>query len=224
MARDIRHPYSLMLALTFAGRIHYCRRDAQAVATLVEETIAVCSEHHFPYYLAQANIQRGWAWTRMGHEAKGISEMRRGMSGLSATGTALGRAGAFIQLAEAYDAAGFAEDALGVLDEAADSTSSSGSRYWDAEIARLRGVVALSLNPSATQQAKKCFSEAMEIARGQSIRSFELRSAMDLARLWQSEGKNKAAFDLVSNIYNWFEEGFDTADLQAAKALLNELA
>ena len=96
--------------------------------------------------------------------------------------------------------------------------------YWDAELHRLKGALLLSLSDGNESEAEACFKNAIEIARGQSAKSFELRAAMGLARLWQDEGKQAEARDLLAPVYGWFTEGFDTADLKDAKALLDDLA
>jgi len=96
-------------------------------------------------------------------------------------------------------------------------------RYWEAEIHRLRGVVLLRQPGTPQAEAEACFQQALDVARRQEAKSLELRAAMSLARLWQQQCKRAAAYKLLAPIYGWFTEGFDTADLKEAKALLFEL-
>jgi predicted ATPase len=97
-------------------------------------------------------------------------------------------------------------------------------RGYEAELHRLKGVLLLSLSPNHRTEAEACFQQALDIARHQQAKSLELRAATSLARLWQSQGKRQDACELLEPVYGWFTEGFDTADLQDAKVLLDELA
>jgi predicted ATPase len=97
-------------------------------------------------------------------------------------------------------------------------------RWWEAEIHRLRGVMLLRQTPPAQEEAATCLQQALAVARHQQARSLELRAAMSLARLWQQQGKSAAARGLLAPLYGWFTEGFETADLQEARALLEQLA
>ncbi len=116
-----------------------------------------------------------------------------------------------------------ADEGMTVLENAFVSYSDSGLTSWDAEFHRLKGVLLLSLSDGNGTEAEACFKQAIEIARGQSAKSFELRAAMELARLWQGQGKRSEARELLAPVYGWFTEGFDTADLKNAKALLDDL-
>jgi predicted ATPase len=144
-------------------------------------------------------------------------------------------------LAEAYGKAGQAEKGLTALTEALDLVNRTGERVYEAELYRLKGTLTLKQfgvgssefgvanpqpltpNPQAEAEAEACFQKALEIARRQQAKSLELRAATSLARLWKEQGKKEEARQLLAEIYNWFTEGFDTADLQEAKALLEEL-
>ena len=96
-------------------------------------------------------------------------------------------------------------------------------RWWEAEVCRLRGVVLLRQPETPQAEAEACFQWALDVARRQQAKALELRAAMSLSRLWQQQGKRTEAYELLAPTYNWFTEGFDTADLQEAKALLEEL-
>src|SRR5262249_3856832 len=126
-------------------------------------------------------------------------------------------------LAEAYGQAGQTEAGLSALAEGLAAAHKTGGRYWEAELHRLKGELLLR-QASPPEEGEACFRQALDIAPHQQAKSFELRAAMSLSRLWQQQGKRTEAHDLLAPVYGWFTEGFDTADLQEAKALLEELA
>ncbi len=119
---------------------------------------------------------------------------------------------------------GQAEEGLRVLTEALDLVDKTSERWWEAELYRLKGELLLQQSQTQHGEAEDCFQQAITIAQRQAAKSWELRAATSLARLWQGQGKTKEAHDLLAPVYNWFTEGFDTADLKDAKALLEELA
>jgi predicted ATPase len=126
-------------------------------------------------------------------------------------------------LAEAYGQAGQAEAGLRLLAEAVGHVDSTGERAYAAEVYWLKGELLVRQASPDAAQAEVCFQHALDVARHQQAKSWELRAAMSLARLWQQQGKRAEAYDLLAPIYGWFTEGFDTADLQEAKALLEDL-
>ena len=126
-------------------------------------------------------------------------------------------------LAEAYGEVGQTEAGLTVLAEALAVVDNTGERYWEAELYRLKGELLLR-RASPTEEVEAWFQQALDVARHQQAKSLELRAAMSLSRLWQQQGKRAEARELLAPIYGWFTEGFDTADLQEAKALLEALA
>jgi predicted ATPase len=129
-------------------------------------------------------------------------------------------------LGKAHLATGAAAVGLELLEDAIRFADESGLRYWDAELLRMKGEVIAHLAPAwrRHQEAEGCYREALAVARGQQARSLELRAATNLACLWREQGKRTEARDLLTPIYGWFTEGFDTLDLKEAKALLDELA
>ena len=127
-------------------------------------------------------------------------------------------------LAEAYGKVGQTEEGLTVLVEALAIVDSTGERYWEAELHRRKGELVLIQQGLKVEVAEECFRQALDIARRQQAKSLELRSAMSLSRLWQQQGKQEEAHQLLAEIYGWFTEGFDTVDLKEAKVLLEELA
>jgi predicted ATPase len=118
---------------------------------------------------------------------------------------------------------GHTDDGLQALAEAHTLVEQQEERWWEAEVCRLRGVLLLRQPGTPPEEAEACFQRALDIARRQEAKSLERRAAMSLARLWQQQGKDAEARELLGSIYGWFTEGFDTADLQEAKALLAEL-
>src|SRR5262249_46029362 len=127
-------------------------------------------------------------------------------------------------LAEAYGQATQPEAGLRMLAEAATLVATTEVRWWEAELSRLQGVLLLQLPSPDVTQAEACFQQAIDVARGQQAKALELRAALSLAWLWQQQGKRAEAHALLAPIYGWFTEGFDTADLQEAKALLEDLS
>ena len=127
-------------------------------------------------------------------------------------------------LAEVYDRLGYPEDGLQALNEAHTLVEQHEERWWEAEVYRLQGVLLLQQTLTHQEEAEACFQHALTVARRQQAKSLELRAAMSLARLWQQQGKRAEARALLAPIYGWFTEGFDTADLQEARALLAALS
>src|SRR5262249_10727955 len=156
------------------------------------------------------------------HEA-GIAQMHQGLAARLATGSGATQSGRRGLLAEAYGGIGQAEAGLHLLAEALAWVDTTGERYREAEVYRVKGEVLLQHAGPDAPQAEACFQQALAVARRQQAKSWELRAAMSLARLWQRQGKCTEARELLAPVYGWFTEGFDTADLQDARALLEEL-
>ena len=152
--------------------------------------------------------------------------MRQGLAAWRATGAEIARTYYLALLAEAYGKVEQAEEGVSVLAEALALVDQSGERRWEAELYRLKGEILLMQEGKEQKwsAAEECFHQALDIARQQQAKSLELRAAMSLSRLWQQQDKRAEARQLLAPIYNWFTEGFDTADLQEAKALLAELS
>ena len=229
LAQEISHPYSLAFALFIAAWVHQYRREEYAVQRRVEEMLRLCHEHRFPFWLAEGTILQGWVLVEQGKCEEGVGHIRQGVAAHRDTGVKLARPYFLAVLAEAYRKVGQGEEASAVLTEALAMVKHKGERMWEAELDRLKGE--LMLTQSSVQrresrvqkEAEECFQQAIEIARQQQAKSLELRAAMSLSRLWQQQGKKTEAHQMLVDIYNWFTEGFDTKDLQEAKALLHEL-
>jgi predicted ATPase len=166
----------------------------------------------------------GWAQAHQGQAQEGIAQIKQGLSALRALGVGFGRLYYLALLAEVYGTLGQPEAGLTALTEALTLVDTTGERWYEAELHRLKGGLLLQLSADNQAEAGNCFHHALDIARDQQAKSFELRTATSLARLWQQQGKRQEAYDLLAPIYGWFTEGFDTVDLQDAKALLDALA
>ena len=194
-----------------------CIRDS------AEATIALSTEQGFPLWAAWGTCFRGWALAMQGQGEAGMAQVRQGITSYRATGAALFVPYFCTLLAEVCDHLGHPEDGLQALAEAHTLMEQQEERYWEAEVCRLRGVLLLRQPGTPQAEAEAWLQRALDVARRQEAKALELRAAMSLARLWQQQGRRAAARDLLAPVYGWFTEGFDTADLQEAKALLGEL-
>jgi predicted ATPase len=220
LARELSHPFSLTTALYFVAQVHMRRREEQSTYEQAEAALALAREHGFAFRVAQATMLRGWTLVEQGQGEAGIEQIRQGQAALRATGSE--RGGYFDLLAEAYGKAGQTEEGLRAVAEALAQGDNNGG--GEVELYRLRGELLLTCSAEHHMQAESCFRQAIEVARRQGAKSWELRAAMSLSRLWQRQDKRAEAHELLAPIYGWFTEGFDTLDLQEAKALLEELA
>jgi class 3 adenylate cyclase/predicted ATPase len=221
LAQELGHAYGLAQALCRAADLHLHRREGAAAHARAEATIALATEHGFAQSLACGTIVRGWARVAQGQREPGLTQMRQGLAALQATGTEAYWYQAV--LADAQGTGGQAEAGLTLLAEALTTMEKAGVHGSEAELYRLKGDLLLRLAVPDAAQAEACYQQALAIARRQQAKSWELRTAMSLARLWQQQGKRAEAHALLAPVYGWFTEGFDTADLQGAKALLDEL-
>jgi TOMM system kinase/cyclase fusion protein len=224
LAQQLSHPFSLAVALDYAAMLHQFRREPHAVHEQAETAIALCTEQRFAYYLAWGTTMQGWAQVAQGLAAEGLAQMRRGLAALRATGASLRLPYYLALLAEACGRTGQAVEGLMLLAEALVQAHKAGESWTEAELHRLKGELLLSLSADNHAEAEGCFHQALAVARRQQAKALELRAATSLSRLWQQQGKRIEAHQLLAEIYGWFTEGFDTADLQDAKALLEELA
>jgi predicted ATPase len=189
-----------------------------------EAAIGLSIENHFPFWLVSARILRGWALAEEGRVAEGILQIRQGVSDWQAQGSVVGHHYFLALLADAYRKAGQAEEGLDVIAEALSTISDIGGLV-EAELYRLKGELWLIRSVSGTEvEAEGCFQQAIEIARRQGAKSLELRAVTSLSRLWHRQGKSEAARRVLEEIYAGFSEGFETADLKEARALLEVLA
>jgi len=222
--RSLAHPYSQTMALYSSAWLHLFCRDARAARELAEQSIALSIEHGFPWPRAYAAPVAGWAQAEEGSAAEGIETAREGLAALEQMGHSLWRPHQQGLLASAYARAGRIDEALAVVGQALDTVSRTGDQENAAELNRLKGELTLRCGaPGAALEAEKCFKCAIDIARHQHAKSWELRAATSLARLWHSQSKQPEARKLLLPVYDWFTEGMRTPDLQAARELLEAL-
>jgi predicted ATPase len=212
------------IALHIFGQVHDLCRAVQAAHERFEAALALATERGFVEWVPITMTQRGGTLAALGHSEAGIAQMRQGIAAVQATRVRLALPRLLARLAAAYGNSGQAEAGLGVLAEALVIVDITGERLNEAELHRLQGELLLQQAVPDAPQAEACFQQALAVARRQQARSYELRAAMSLARLWQQQGKRAAAYELLAPLYGWFTEGFDTADLQDARALLDMLA
>jgi class 3 adenylate cyclase/predicted ATPase len=244
LAQELSHPFSLLTALCWVTMLHQFRREEQIAQEQVEALIALCKEQGMAGGSTWGAALQGWALAEQEQGEEGIAQIRQGLVALRAGGREVGQMYFLALLAEALGKVGQVEEGLTVLAEALGFVHKTGERWYEAELYRLKGTLTLQkefkvqssefkvpspqpLKPStqteAEQEAESYFLKAIEIAQKQQAKSWELRTSTSLARLWQQQGKTAEAHKLLSDVYNWFTEGFDTKDLQEAKALIEEL-
>jgi predicted ATPase len=229
IARELTHLPSLALALGFASHFHLFRREGKAAQERAEAALTLSTDRGFTVWLASGTILRGWALAEQGQGKEGITQIRQGLAAYRATGSEISRPYYLTLLAEAYGKVGQPGEGLTTLAEALAVVDNTGERWWEAELYRLKGELTLqskvqSPRPKVEEEAEECFQKAIDIARRQQAKSLELRAVMSLARPWQQQGKREEARQMLAEIYGWFTEGFDTADLKEAKTLLEQLS
>jgi predicted ATPase len=223
LSRQLGHALTLSHAFWHAGVAAVFARDVATVYARSNDCVALASEPGFVYWAALGRILQGWADAQTGEATTGIACIRDGMAAAEATGGRLFTPLFLTLLAEALALAGKIEEALAALDDALAKAAVSGARGWDAEIHRLRGELTGRLPYPDPAKSEDSFRTALAVAREQGTRGYELRAAASLARLWRAQGRRGEARDLLAPVYGLFTEGFDTADLKDAKALLDEL-
>jgi predicted ATPase len=222
-AQRLSHPFTLAAVLDYGAMFHQFRREPCAVHEQTEAAIALCTEQRFAYYLAWGTTMQGWAHVAQGQDTEGLAQMRHGLAALRATGASLRLPYYLALLAEACGQTGQATEGLTLLAEALAQAHKAAESWTEAELHRLKGELLLSLSADNQAEAEGCLHQALAIARLQQAKALELRAATSLSRLWQQQGKRVDAQQLLAEIYGWFTEGFDTPDLQEAKALLEAL-
>jgi tetratricopeptide (TPR) repeat protein len=223
LARNITHPFTLASAWHCAGEVHRQRGEAQATLECAERELELAREQGFPLWIALAQIYRGWALARLGHHKEALATIPRGIADYRATGAEMAVPIFLGLLAEAYDQAGQTDEGLRVLAEATAIVQRTDDRSSGAaDLYRLRGDLLLAI--SRHDEAEASLHRALVIARRQQAKSPELRATMSLARLLEKRGYRREARAMLTAIYGWFTEGFDTATLKAAKTLLEELS
>jgi class 3 adenylate cyclase/predicted ATPase len=221
LAQRLTHLNSLAFAQTWAAIVYNLRREFVVARGQAERAIAISGTHRMSAWFGHANVCRGFALVGLAHHTQGIEQLETGLRAWNVTGARLLDTQWLGCLAEANRLAGQFDDALAALDQAAEIAAATGECHYEAELHRVRGMLVAEVGDAA--EAVVWLQRAIETARGQQAKSLELRAATSLARLWRDQGKHAEARDLLAPVYSWFTEGFETADLKDAKALLEEL-
>jgi predicted ATPase/energy-coupling factor transporter ATP-binding protein EcfA2 len=223
-ARAASHPLSDAFALSFAAMLHQLRGEVALCRERAEAALALATEQLLPYWAAHAMVLGGWALVKQGQAEEGLPRLRAGLDAGRATGSKVRGPQWLALLAEAYLEAGRIEEGISAVREALAEVEETAARYYEPELDRLEGELVLASNEPDESGAEASFRKAIAIARAQQAKAFELRAALSLARLWRLQGRRDAARDLLAPVYGWFTEGFDTADLMDAKALLDKFS
>jgi adenylate cyclase len=249
LAQEPFHPFTLAHVSNLAAVVHHFRQEGPLAQAQAEAGIALSGEHGFALELGRGTVLRGWALVVQGQVDRGLAQMHQGLAAYQATGAEAWRPYYLALLAEAYGKVGQLIEGLRLLTEACALADRRGETWWAAELHRLKGellrqqAVEACMKPAPPQasiadgvaggvtgglppvaEAERCFARALDVARRRQARSLELRAAMSLSRLWQQQGNREAARRLLGEVYGWFREGFDTADLREARTLLDELS
>jgi predicted ATPase/class 3 adenylate cyclase len=224
LAQALSHPHSLASGLFYVAATHCYRREERATREQADAAVALASEQGFPDYLMAAMLYRGWTLAIQGQEEEVMAQIQQALAALRATGKKLGLSWTLSLLAEAYGKTGQVEAGLQTLAEALALVDQTQERFYEAELYRLQGELLLARSAEHHTEAETRFRQALDVARRQQAKCWELRAATSLSRLWQQQGKRAEARELLAPVYVWFTEGFDTADLKDAKVLLEELS
>jgi DNA-binding winged helix-turn-helix (wHTH) protein/predicted ATPase len=252
MAEELGHPFTLVVAQVFAATFHFLRRDYQSTRELAEASLAISVQHDFNELMMHARFMLGCALVEEGQVAEGAEHILWSANVAQNAGVEIWRPSVFGLLAQACGKSGQIEKALSLFDESLAAAARSNERFAEAELYRLKGELLLdcglriadcglkeadapsnlqsrSPNPQSAirnpqSEVEDCFHQAVEIARRQEAKSLELRAATSLARLRLRQGRRSEARQSLLPVYEWFTEGFDTADLKDARALLDELS
>jgi predicted ATPase len=224
LARRVGHKNTLGFALMYSALVDTFGRDAGLAAAHAATLLELSREHRLDLWAASATVVQGWAMARQGHATDGIAAIHRGLEGWMNSGAEWMRPFFLGLLAEACALSGDIQRGLGALDEALAEVERTRERWPEAELHRMRGQLLAALpDGGRPDEASTAFLRAIDIARGQSAKSWELRAATSLARLWRDQGKPADARNLLVPVSAWFTEGFGTPDVDEAQALLDTL-
>ncbi len=223
LAKRVGHPLSLAVALAWGGLVRFELGDFERMRQRAGELIGLAEQVGLPFWSGHGRVLRGWVRVASGESEAGIAEMQEGLIELDRKGIAILAPWSLSMLAQGLQKVGRHDEALGALGLGV-ACAKKGQHYYDAELHRQRAEILLAMDGHAVEEeAEVLFGQSLEIARRQEAKTFELRAATSLARLWQRQGKRDAARALLAPVYAWFTEGFATRDLKNAKALLDEL-
>jgi tetratricopeptide (TPR) repeat protein len=224
-AETLGHFHTVAYALVWLSRVHLFRGAPEMAVEQAKRVMDLSEKHGFRQYYEMAKGNCGAALIELGETGEGMALVQQSLDASDMAGVRYNRTVQFAVLGEGATAARKWEDAATYLDRAVTEVQATEERWYEAEIHRFKGELVLARNGVAeATQAQSCFNDSLEVARQQQAKCWELRTIISLARLWQRQAKLKEAYNLLTPIYNWFTEGFDTRDLREAKALLEELS
>ena len=223
LARELDHAFTLADVLCFGGCLfNQLRQDVQALKENAEDLMRLSKRMDFSSFWGTGTCYWGETLVKLERVEEGIAQIRQGMEIRQSVGARCYLTGILGALAEAQAKAGKPEDGLVTLSEALALVEETDERYYEAELLRLHGELLLMQGNESSAEAS--LRKAIEVARRKSAKSWELRAAIDLARLWQKQGRSGEVRAMLSDIYGWFTEGFDTPDLREAKTLLEGIS
>ncbi|TFG64959.1 MAG: adenylate/guanylate cyclase domain-containing protein [Nitrospirales bacterium] len=233
LAQTLGHPHSLAFSLHYLTHFYLFSGNYQAALETAEAEITLSKEQGFPFWLNMAMMLKGGALVELGGVELGLEGMRQGLRNHLSLGAAISRTYWMSLLAHGLGRAGRGKEGLGVIEEALTLREESGEAWWEAELYRLRGQLLLNLNEGTLQTlrrkfrraltAEECFDHAVTLARNRQQKSLELRALISLVQFQRQQGQTVSALASLQEVYQWFSEGFETADLQTAKALLESI-
>jgi predicted ATPase len=224
LGREVSHAYSFAQALLWVAWIHQQCGEVRAAQEWAEALLAIGREHGFPRFVVQGTFLGGWLLVEQGRLEEGIGQMCQVMADHLVR--SVGRERSFLSglMAEAFRRGGRIAEGLSTVTEELTRVRKTGVCYCESELHRIKGELLLKQAVPDEEEAEVCFRQAIEVGQRQEAKSLELRASMSLSRLWQRQGKKAEAQQLLAEIYGWFTEGFDTADIKEAKALLGALS
>lgn len=217
LAKELSHSFSQAYALFLAAMLHQSCRKIETTRQLAESVISFAIKQNFKIWEAMGISLRGGYLVEQGKIKEGITQIQQGLSAYRDTGANTYRPYFLAMLADSYRRIGKTEEGLSALSEALAYVQKSHERQHEAELYRLKGEL-LWMQDNDEAEVEECFYQSLDIARQQKAKSWELRTVMSLSRLRQKQGKKEEAQKMLAEIYNWFSEGFETADLKEAKA------
>jgi predicted ATPase len=223
-AYELGHGVTTSQALYLTCWFHQVRREQRPVEERAKTLIGLAREHGLSAWAANGAVLHGWAVAEGGAVETGIAELRQGLEATEAMGVQQHTPGFLGWLARLHLGTKNFGEALQALDEALARVDRLEERWFEPDLWRLKGEALVALSPERAAEAEACYQQGLTVARHQGARLWELRAATSLARLWRDQGRRAEARDLLAPVYGWFTEGFDTADLNDAKRLLDGLA
>ena len=223
-ARETAHAPTLMFALGMTTFPQICCRNYARANAQIDECIALAEEKGTAHWKMEATAHRGCVLALVGKSTEAIQTISTGIDGWRSIGATVFATFWLSHLALGYADLGKFDDAWRKIDETMFAMETTREKWCEAEVNRIAGEIALKSSEPEAAKAQAYLERALAVARQQQAKSWELRAAMSLARLWRDQGKMRQARELLAPVYGWFTEGFDTRDLKDAKALMEELA